>query len=78
MNINPTDMANAVTTIITCKAEPWKIVLGLFAFAYWIGKTSRVEFSGEICGRDVAYSSEPGCPVERFPDALPPEPEQGH
>ena len=76
MNLNPNEIANAVATIITCDAKPWKIILGLFTFAYSIAQDNHVQLSGEICGRSIAYSSEPVRLVEQNPGVLPPAPEQ--
>ena len=72
MNHNPTDMANALTTIITANVSPWKTVLALLLFAYAVSKASHVEISG----KGVTYSSMPACPKEPALGALPPTLEQ--
>ena len=71
MNIIPKDIADAVTTIISCKVEPWKVFLGLLIFAYLISKNNHVQFSGEICGKEITYMSEPVQVTEQNFNALP-------
>ena len=75
VNLNPSETANAVVAIITCKVEPWKIVAALLTFFLSSAENNRIQLSAEVCGKGIAYSSEPVRATEQISSELPPAPE---